>query len=139
MCGDAALSSLPSSLVVRLLLSLFSLECFDQSRLPDTPWDEPTKHSPEFYRYIKGTIFDEDPWNRISDEALCMLSTPCLFVEHGKMDGADEDATTALLKGMLEVNPIDRMTLEDVSQHPWCMRCVALSFHKLFPFTFLAV
>ncbi|KAH6901059.1 kinase-like domain-containing protein [Coprinopsis sp. MPI-PUGE-AT-0042] len=64
----------------------------------NTPWDEPTKHSPEFYRYLKGTIFEEEPWNRISDEAL------------------------SLLKGMLEVNPADRMTLEDVSQHPWCMR-----------------
>ncbi|KAH6869361.1 hypothetical protein BKA70DRAFT_375984 [Coprinopsis sp. MPI-PUGE-AT-0042] len=28
----------------------------------------------------------------------------------------------ALLKGMLDVNPADRMTLEGVSQHPWCMR-----------------
>ena len=33
--------------------------------IADTPWDEPTGNSPEFVRYINGTIFSEPPWNRI--------------------------------------------------------------------------
>ncbi|EAU93582.1 CAMK/CAMKL/CHK1 protein kinase [Coprinopsis cinerea okayama7 len=64
----------------------------------NTPWDEPTRHSPEFCRYLDGTIFDEDPWNRISETPL------------------------SLLQGMLNVNPAERMTLSDVYQHPWCLR-----------------
>ena len=41
--------------------------------LIDTPWDEPTIKSPEFCRYVSGTIFSEAPWNRIPSEALCEL------------------------------------------------------------------
>ena len=36
----------------------------------DTPWDEPTIRSPEFVAYVNGTIFKENPWRRIGDEAL---------------------------------------------------------------------
>lgn len=37
----------------------------------DTPWDEPTASSPEFCRYVSGTIFAERPWSRIPSEPLC--------------------------------------------------------------------
>ncbi|KAJ2911555.1 hypothetical protein MD484_g8862, partial [Candolleomyces efflorescens] len=64
----------------------------------NTPWDEPTIRSPEFVAYVNGTIFKENPWRRIGDEAL------------------------GLIRGMLTVNPQNRMTLADVSAHGWCMR-----------------
>lgn len=32
----------------------------------DTPWDEPTINSPEFCRYVSGTVFTEHPWQRLS-------------------------------------------------------------------------
>ncbi|TFK38828.1 CAMK/CAMKL/CHK1 protein kinase [Crucibulum laeve] len=64
----------------------------------NTPWDEPTVSSPEFCRYVSGSIFGEAPWNRIGSDAL------------------------SLIRGMLTVDPNNRMTLADVFQHPWCMR-----------------
>ncbi|KAJ7725700.1 kinase-like domain-containing protein [Mycena metata] len=64
----------------------------------NTPWDEPTKHSVEFTRYLSGEIFQEEPWNRFSDTAL------------------------SLLQGLLTIDPRERFTLEDAFQHPWCMR-----------------
>ncbi|KDR70014.1 hypothetical protein GALMADRAFT_76739 [Galerina marginata CBS 339.88] len=64
----------------------------------NTPWDEPTASSSEFCRYVSGQIFSEEPWNRIP---------------HGPL---------SLIKGMLTVDPARRMTLDDVFQHPWCMR-----------------
>lgn len=64
----------------------------------NTPWDEPTQHSPEFLRYMSEAIFQEAPWNRIGSDAL------------------------SLICGMLTIDPNERMTLADVFQHPWCMR-----------------
>ncbi|PPQ83836.1 hypothetical protein CVT25_000895 [Psilocybe cyanescens] len=64
----------------------------------NTPWDEPTLSSPEFCRYVSGEIFAEDPWRRIPFEPM------------------------SLIKGMLTVDPARRMTLDEVFQHPWCMR-----------------
>ncbi|KAF8992340.1 CAMK/CAMKL/CHK1 protein kinase [Cyathus striatus] len=63
----------------------------------NTPWDEPTIHSPEFCHYVSGSIFYDDPWNRISETAL------------------------SLICGMLTVDPSERMTLAEVFQHPWCL------------------
>ncbi|KAG6834889.1 hypothetical protein H0H93_006615, partial [Arthromyces matolae] len=37
----------------------------------NTPWDEPTSRSPEFTRYVAGTIYEEKPWSKFSAEALC--------------------------------------------------------------------
>lgn len=53
--------------------STLALMLFDSPSiiLLDTPWDEPTQHSPEFYRYLSGEIYQEEPWNRFSSEALC--------------------------------------------------------------------
>lgn len=75
------------------------MECCNKHQRPDTPWDEPTKHSPEFYRYLKGTIFDEDPWNRISDEALCMSSPSLLLDKLCKADNTDEDDNCSVVEG----------------------------------------
>ncbi|KAJ7493843.1 kinase-like domain-containing protein [Mycena latifolia] len=64
----------------------------------NTPWDEPTQHSPEFNRYLSGEIFQEQPWSRFSAEAL------------------------SLIQGLLTIDPRERFTLDDAFQHPWCMR-----------------
>ncbi|KZP04235.1 Pkinase-domain-containing protein [Athelia psychrophila] len=64
----------------------------------NTPWDEPTKQSPEFCRYRSGEIFSELPWCRIDESAL------------------------SLIRGLLTIDPAQRMTLADVYQHPWCIR-----------------
>ncbi|EGO19687.1 hypothetical protein SERLADRAFT_453634 [Serpula lacrymans var. lacrymans S7.9] len=64
----------------------------------NTPWDEPTKRSPEYCRYLSGKIFDEAPWNRFSETSL------------------------SLICGLLTIDPASRMTLPDVYQHPWCTR-----------------
>ncbi|KAJ7651929.1 CAMK/CAMKL/CHK1 protein kinase [Mycena rosella] len=64
----------------------------------NTPWDEPTQHSPEFMRYLSGEIFQELPWSRFSGEAL------------------------SLVQGLLTIDPRERFTLEDAFQHPWCSR-----------------
>ncbi|KAJ7620485.1 kinase-like domain-containing protein [Mycena polygramma] len=67
----------------------------------NTPWDEPTQHSPEFVRYVSGDIFQEDPWSRFNSDAL------------------------SLIQGLLTIDPRDRLTLEDAFQHPWCRRQLA--------------
>ncbi|KAJ6498220.1 kinase-like domain-containing protein [Mycena vulgaris] len=41
----------------------------------NTPWDEATRHSPEFARYVSGAIFHEAPWNRLNGDALCCQSS----------------------------------------------------------------
>ncbi|KIK54864.1 hypothetical protein GYMLUDRAFT_231599 [Collybiopsis luxurians FD-317 M1] len=64
----------------------------------NTPWDEPTKHSPEFQAYRSGEIFEIEPWNRFSSDAL------------------------SLLCGLLTIDPSKRMTIPQAKQHPWCMR-----------------
>lgn len=66
--------------------------------LPDTPWNQPTGQSPEFLRYIRGEIFNEEPWNRIEVQAL------------------------SLICGLLTVEPEKRMRLPEVFAHTWCIR-----------------
>ncbi|KAJ3781368.1 kinase-like domain-containing protein [Lentinula aff. detonsa] len=69
----------------------------------NTPWDEPTRHSPEFRRYKAGDIFDEDPWNRLSENAL------------------------SLICGLLTIDTRKRLTLPEAFQHPWCTRASQLA------------
>ncbi|KAL1757242.1 kinase-like domain-containing protein, partial [Schizophyllum commune] len=69
----------------------------------NTPWDEPTEKSPEFSMYLTGEIFDEDPWNRLGENAL------------------------SLIRGLLEVDPNERMTLDEAWEHPWCRRTSQLA------------
>ena len=38
--------------------------------LPDTPWDEPSRRSLEYCRYLSGQCFDDDPWNRFGIDVL---------------------------------------------------------------------
>lgn len=64
----------------------------------NTPWDEPTGHSPEYVRYARGTIFKDKPWNRIKPSALDLL---CRF---------------------LTINPNYRITLAEATAHPWFSR-----------------
>ncbi|KAL5483379.1 CHK1 [Sanghuangporus weigelae] len=71
---------------------LFTLLC------GNTPWDEPSAHSNEFRRYIRGEIFDDPPWNRLTPDAL------------------------SLIRGILNIHPSSRMTLSEIMVHPWCLR-----------------
>ncbi|KAF9521194.1 hypothetical protein BS47DRAFT_1335310 [Hydnum rufescens UP504] len=64
----------------------------------NTPWDEPSSSSPEYVAYLSGKIFTMSPWDRITGNAL------------------------ALLLDMLTVDPAERITLEQIVAHPWCMR-----------------
>ncbi|KAI0288298.1 CAMK/CAMKL/CHK1 protein kinase [Russula brevipes] len=63
----------------------------------NTPWDEPTRRSYEFSRYLSGSFIDDAPWNR--------MPAPVF----------------SLITGLLTVNPRDRMTLTDAFQHPWVL------------------
>ncbi|KAF6758986.1 kinase-like domain-containing protein, partial [Ephemerocybe angulata] len=64
----------------------------------NTPWDEPTMRSPEFVRYVNGTIYEEAPWNKITGPAL------------------------ELIEGMLTVDPTKRFTIADIFAHEWVIR-----------------
>ncbi|KAF6758989.1 CAMK/CAMKL/CHK1 protein kinase [Ephemerocybe angulata] len=64
----------------------------------NTPWDEPTMRSPEFVRYVNGTIYQEAPWNKITGPAL------------------------ELIEGMLTVDPTKRFTIADIFAHEWVIR-----------------
>jgi serine/threonine-protein kinase Chk1 len=92
---------------------------------PDTPWDEPTQHSPEFRRYLSGEIFHESPWNRLGSDAQCAyschLNELSPFFSVLRLKALIIVINPALLCGLLTVDPAQRMTLADVSQHPWCM------------------
>ncbi|KAK6338790.1 Chk1 protein kinase [Orbilia brochopaga] len=62
----------------------------------NTPWDEPTDRSAEFYEYKStGGKATYEPWNLISDDVL------------------------SLIRGMMTVNPSKRYTADDIKKHPW--------------------
>ena len=42
--------------------------------IPDTPWDQPTKDSPEFEAYLSGELLNHDPWTRLGPASLCKAS-----------------------------------------------------------------
>ena len=50
---------------------------------PDTPWDEPTKRSPEFRRYLSGEFVVDAPWDRIDKTALCEPTSCILLIHYG--------------------------------------------------------
>lgn len=107
----------------------------------DTPWDEPTRHSPEFRKYKSGDIFKEDPWNRLSEDALCEQSQvsllfflklhPSLFLPKYSLLLCLLLLPIALLRALLTINPKQRLTLPETMQHPWCIRYASLDdpFH----------
>lgn len=63
----------------------------------NTPWDEPTMNSFEFKEYVDCGAVDE-LWQKIPVQA------------------------KSLLRGILRVDPKQRMSLEDVRRHPWYTR-----------------
>ncbi|OWZ66266.1 hypothetical protein AYX14_02491 [Cryptococcus neoformans] len=63
----------------------------------NTPWDEPSESSPEFCAYRTGELFNYDPWTRIRGQAL------------------------DILKGLLCIDPQQRLTISGIKHHPWCM------------------
>ena len=65
----------------------------------NTPWDSPTETSAEFDEYVKTNA-------RTSDELWQQLPP----------------ATLSLLRGMLNIDPASRFSLEDVRRHPWYTR-----------------
>ncbi|EAW06942.1 putative serine/threonine protein kinase [Aspergillus clavatus NRRL 1] len=65
----------------------------------NTPWDSPTDSSYEFHEYVATNA-------RTSDELWQKLPP----------------ATLSLLRGMLNINPSSRFSLEDVRRHPWYTR-----------------
>ncbi|KAI0055713.1 CAMK/CAMKL/CHK1 protein kinase [Artomyces pyxidatus] len=64
----------------------------------NTPWDEPTRRSYEYSRYLNGEIFQDAPWNRIGKSVLSLITS------------------------LLTVDPKRRITLADAFQHPWVFR-----------------
>ncbi|KAL7425213.1 Chk1 protein kinase [Cryptotrichosporon argae] len=63
----------------------------------NTPWDEPSDRSPEYQAYLAGEIFQYEPWDRIRGQA------------------------KSILLALLAVDPNQRITINDIKQHPWCM------------------
>lgn len=64
----------------------------------NTPWDEPTRRSPEYVAYLTGELLRIDPWTRISGDAL------------------------SLLRRMMYPDPRRRITLEQIQRHRWYTR-----------------
>ncbi|KAI3603780.1 camk camkl chk1 protein kinase [Moniliophthora roreri] len=64
----------------------------------NTPWDEASTVSPEFCEYLSGAIFEQEPWNRFGFDAL------------------------TLLRGLLAIDPNERLTIAEAGRHPWCTR-----------------
>ncbi|GMF79561.1 unnamed protein product [Aspergillus oryzae] len=65
----------------------------------NTPWDSPTENSYEFHEYVATNA-------RTTDELWQQLPV----------------ATLSLLRGMLNIDPASRFSLEDVRRHPWYTR-----------------
>ncbi|ODV92349.1 hypothetical protein CANCADRAFT_15913, partial [Tortispora caseinolytica NRRL Y-17796] len=65
-----------------------------------TPWDEPVSKDPDFQRFLSfnGRPDGYNPWSRIPFEAF------------------------SLLYGLIKLNPSERLTIEEIFQHPWLRR-----------------
>ncbi|PWN46204.1 Pkinase-domain-containing protein [Ceraceosorus guamensis] len=61
----------------------------------NTPWDEPTKRSPEYVAYLSGELFDYDPWPRLSPDSF------------------------SLLQKMMCPDPRKRISLAEIKRHRW--------------------
>ena len=60
----------------------------------DTPWDEPTEKSPEFRAYLDGSIFREDPWNRLPSGPLgYFVPSPTVVTLNLSLRSNQRDAT----------------------------------------------
>ncbi|KAK4055395.1 Chk1 protein kinase [Microbotryomycetes sp. JL221] len=61
----------------------------------NTPWDEPTRSSPEFSAFLDGSLLQTEPWNRLSEGVLQFLLR------------------------LLHVDPSQRATIHDVERQDW--------------------
>ncbi|OAV97595.1 CAMK/CAMKL/CHK1 protein kinase [Puccinia triticina 1-1 BBBD Race 1] len=61
----------------------------------NTPWDNPTLESPEFASYVRGVIWNMDPWCRIKPEL------------------------KALLQELMNIDPEMRITMSQLVKNPW--------------------
>ena len=86
---------------------------FLSQKAVDTPWDEPTEKSPEFRAYLDGSIFREDPWNRLPSGPLGHFSS---FLKPYR-----SISSVGLIKGMLHVDPKERLTLREVYEDEWVL------------------
>lgn len=86
----------------------------------DTPWDEPSKRSPEYQRYLSGRCFNEEPWSRLGTSLLCTCFR--LKIPRYNTHIAPRLILIALLTGMLAVDPEQRTTLPEVFEHSWITR-----------------
>ena len=65
----------------------------------NTPWDEPLDRSYEFSEYVKTDGRpDDELWHKLPE------------------------ATLSLLRGMMRVEPTERLSLDNIQQHPWVTR-----------------
>ena len=66
----------------------------------NTPWDEPTRRSPEFSEYVEheGRWTSDELWQGVPSDAL------------------------SLLRGLLKLDARSRFTLDEVRKHPWFTR-----------------
>ncbi|PWN48576.1 Pkinase-domain-containing protein [Violaceomyces palustris] len=64
----------------------------------NTPWDEPTRRSPEYNAYLTGELIHHDPWPRLGSDSL------------------------SLLKKMMHPNPGKRVSIEQIKRHRWYQR-----------------
>ena len=65
----------------------------------NTPWDEPLDRSFEFNEYVRTDGRpDDELWHKLPEDTL------------------------SLLRGMMRVQPLERLPLEKVQQHPWFKR-----------------
>lgn len=66
----------------------------------NTPWDEPTRRSPEFSEYVEhdGRSTSDELWQGVPSDAL------------------------SLLRGLLKLDARSRFTLDEVRKHPWFTR-----------------
>ena len=65
----------------------------------NTPWDEPLDRSYEFYEFVKTNGRPEDElWSKLPTDTL------------------------SLLRGMMRIEPLERLSLADVRRHPWFTR-----------------
>jgi serine/threonine-protein kinase Chk1 len=82
----------------------------------DTPWDEPSEKSPEFMAYLSGEILEYDPWTRIRGQA---RGEPVAgHLSHAELSSF---INLAILLGMLNPDPSERFTLQDIRSHQWSM------------------
>ncbi|TXT07402.1 hypothetical protein VHUM_03122 [Vanrija humicola] len=82
----------------------------------NTPWDEPSRNSPEFTAYLSGEIWQMAPWNRIQGQA-----------KSGWQGVSVNAHPPDILQQLMLVDPNRRISLHAVKAHPWCMTWVQLS------------